>query len=179
MVSVLCMGERRPTEVTRALLALYNFNLARHAQDEGLIHTELLGRGPQEPQSLGRACTLALAQWQTIGGGWRPSSNVSKGYAASGISVCNGPGHHSGRRKPGLRAEVRAGLKQPGPSPAGNPVDWAASLLIRAIQSVQSVQSVQSAQSAQSDHPVQAKVLASLIIQARPRPRSIWSRPAR
>ncbi|KAF8429650.1 hypothetical protein EV426DRAFT_639434 [Tirmania nivea] len=42
------------------------------------------------------------------------------------LSVCNGPGHSSGRRGPGVRAEVRAGLKQPGPAPAGNLVDWAA-----------------------------------------------------
>ncbi|KAF8419036.1 hypothetical protein EV426DRAFT_617258 [Tirmania nivea] len=99
LTSRLRTGQRRPTEVTRALLALCNLNFGRHAQDEALIHSELLGMGARELQSLGRVCTLALAQckepisvyhriviligvsWrligQTIGGGPRPSSNVS------------------------------------------------------------------------------------------------------
>ncbi|KAF8420464.1 hypothetical protein EV426DRAFT_576404 [Tirmania nivea] len=41
------------------------------------------------------------------------------GASPGGPSVTNRPGHPSGRRGPGLRAEVRAGLKQPGPAPAG------------------------------------------------------------
>ncbi|KAF8417144.1 hypothetical protein EV426DRAFT_578369 [Tirmania nivea] len=55
-----------------------------------------------------------------------PLSLVSSLLSSARADVCNGPGHCSGRRGPGLRAEVRAGLKQPGPAPAGNLVDWAA-----------------------------------------------------
>jgi len=43
-----------------------------------------------------------------------------------GNSVANRPGQPSVRRWPSLRAEARAGLKQPGPAPASNHPDWAA-----------------------------------------------------
>ncbi|RPB19333.1 hypothetical protein L211DRAFT_853306 [Terfezia boudieri ATCC MYA-4762] len=51
------------------------------------------------------------------------SATVSTATATA--TTTNGPGHPSGRCGPGLRAEVRAGLKEPGPAPAGNLVDWA------------------------------------------------------
>ena len=39
-------------------------------------------------------------------------------------SVLNRPGDNAGRRRLGLRAEVRAGLKRPGPAPAERAVAW-------------------------------------------------------
>ena len=53
---------RRPVEISRAFLALSNFNLLQHVQDGRAVYAQVQNMGARELSSLSSSCTLALRE---------------------------------------------------------------------------------------------------------------------